>query len=406
MNALKQLCVVVVLSAVGYAGYRTLTGKQDGEPPPEAAGWENGPQVQLPDLLPPPLTNPTTTTPASTPTPTNSASTTIAPTATAAPTTLVVTPPAPATPAEPYATTMPAPTMTPTAEPKPLDTTAAPLTPPTAMTAPSASSPYSASPSTSTGPTATLTSTGIDVTPGAPADAAAEFPAAMATTQTLLAQNKLPEALQSLSEWYFNPALSPTERGQLQNLLDQLAGTVVYSTQHMLEPVYVVQGGDTLAQVAERYSVSPQLLMKINGLASAEAIKPGDQLKVVRGPFDAVITMQNFEMTLFLRGRYAGKFRVGAGVDQEIKAGEFEVRSKAPNPPYAPPGQQPVAAGDPANPLGSKWIDLGGQLGIHGTNDPQSLGRIDSKGSIRLGPADIEDVYDILTVGSRVVIHR
>jgi lipoprotein-anchoring transpeptidase ErfK/SrfK len=58
--------------------------------------------------------------------------------------------------------------------------------------------------------------------------------------------------------------------------------------------------------------------------------------------------------------------------------------------------------------LGERWIglDSGNQLGIHGTNDPASIGRAESRGCIRLSPTDVDDVYDILSIGSKVVIRR
>ena len=65
-----------------------------------------------------------------------------------------------------------------------------------------------------------------------------------------------------------------------------------------------------------------------------------------------------------------------------------------------------ISADDPENPLGERWIGLGGGVGIHGTNNPQNIGRDELPGSISLNPRDSEDVYDILSLGSRVTIRR
>jgi lipoprotein-anchoring transpeptidase ErfK/SrfK len=173
----------------------------------------------------------------------------------------------------------------------------------------------------------------------------------------------------------------------------------------MLEDVYSVQPGDTLERVAERYNVPWQLLAKINGIADPQHVRAGDQLKVVRGPFDAMVNLQKYELTLFLRGRYAGRFRIGIGQDQSTPDGEFSVKNKVANPTYYGPNQV-IGADDPNNPLGERWIDLGNQIGIHGTNDPRSIGQAESRGCIRLSPGDVEDVYDILSIGSKVVIRR
>ncbi len=49
---------------------------------------------------------------------------------------------------------------------------------------------------------------------------------------------------------------------------------------------------------------------------------------------------------------------------------------------------------------------MSNNIGLHGTVDPQNIGRDDNRGTICLGDRDIDDLYGILSVGSRVVIQR
>jgi lipoprotein-anchoring transpeptidase ErfK/SrfK len=49
---------------------------------------------------------------------------------------------------------------------------------------------------------------------------------------------------------------------------------------------------------------------------------------------------------------------------------------------------------------------LGKSYGIHGTIDPNSIGKAESRGCIRLRNQDVEEVYDMLAVGSEVTIRR
>jgi lipoprotein-anchoring transpeptidase ErfK/SrfK len=213
------------------------------------------------------------------------------------------------------------------------------------------------------------------------------------------------EMHETLSAWYGEPRLTGEEQRQLVALLDQVAGTVVYSRQHLIEPAYRVQAGDTLEKIAQAYDVSEQLLAKINGIGDPAALRPGDELKVVRGPFDAVIELDKMELTMGLHGRYAGRFPIGIGRDHLQLEGTYVVREKSINPTYY--GRDRVIdADDPANPLGERWIGLGQQIGLHGTNDPRNVGTITREGSICLGERDIDDVYDILSIGSRIVIRR
>lgn len=218
-------------------------------------------------------------------------------------------------------------------------------------------------------------------------------------------KGNLLEALQSLSGFYGNPRLTSEEDRQLTHLLDQVAGAVIYSREHHLEPPYTVQPGETLPQIAERFDVPWELLAKINGIRDPNHLQPGQQLKVVRGPFDAVVRLDRMELTLMLHGRYAGRFRIGVGQDQPVMAGAHLVKSKIQNPTYYGNGQV-IDADNPNNPLGERLIDLGSRTSIHGTNDPQSIGRTGGPGTIRLTNQDVEDVFDILSIGSRVTIQR
>lgn len=206
-----------------------------------------------------------------------------------------------------------------------------------------------------------------------------------------------------LSAWYADPRLTPEEDAQLSELLDQVAGTVVYSRQSFLEPYYVVQAGDALPQIAERFNVPWELLAKINGITQADQLPPGMQLKVIRGPFEAVVHLRRQELVLMVQGCYAGRFRIGIGRDAQGAQGVYQVREKTLQPRYYTDSGV-IEAGDPRNPLGAKWIGLGGRLGIHAAQDPSQFANPQAPGAIFLSPKDMDDVFDILSVGSRVEI--
>ena len=53
-----------------------------------------------------------------------------------------------------------------------------------------------------------------------------------------------------------------------------------------------------------------------------------------------------------------------------------------------------------------RWISLGEGYGIHGTIEPDSVGKSESRGCVRMHDKDVEIVYDLLTIGSEVVIQR
>jgi hypothetical protein len=212
-------------------------------------------------------------------------------------------------------------------------------------------------------------------------------------------RGQMAEALQLLSPLYGSLDVPPEMTRNINEILDRMAGVVIYSREHRLEKAYQVQPGDTLERIAEAYNVTPTLLARINGIREGQALQPGRDLKVVRGPFSALVSLKRMELTLMLQDRYAGRFQIGTGLDHPPVEGIYAVREKVPN----RPPEDNIAG---MNPWGRLWIGLGNQIAIHGTNDARGIGQTNNRGSICLSDRDIDDVYGILSVGSKVVIQR
>ena len=91
--------------------------------------------------------------------------------------------------------------------------------------------------------------------------------------------------------------------------------------------------------------------------------------------------------------------------------GNFEVMEMVENPIWQNPWEPSVIykEGDPANPLGVRWIGFkkSGEedYGIHGTANRDSLGKAVTHGCIRLSNEDISYLYDQLEEGTPIVIH-
>jgi len=61
--------------------------------------------------------------------------------------------------------------------------------------------------------------------------------------------------------------------------------------------------------------------------------------------------------------------------------------------------------GGPDNPLGARALYLGSSLyRIHGTNEPETIGRDVSSGCIRMMNDDVIDLYDRVRVGAKVIV--
>jgi hypothetical protein len=77
------------------------------------------------------------------------------------------------------------------------------------------------------------------------------------------------------------------------------------------------------------------------------------------------------------------------------------ITTKVVNPTYYPKGRDPIEPGK-ENPIGTRWIGLKDGYGIHGTNEPLSIGRAASHGCIRLGRKEIEELFDLVKIGTEV----
>jgi LysM repeat protein len=246
------------------------------------------------------------------------------------------------------------------------------------------------------------------------------FAADWPTIQAALQKGELARAHQMLSPWHGDSSLAPAEAQQVDSLLSQLAGTVIYSTEHRLEPPYVVRPGETLETIAQQHGVPWQLLAKINGVPSPEQVRPGQQLKVVRGPFEAVINLRRNQLALRVDGRYAGKFAVVAPPDVAVPPGDWIVEDKP-----ATPAPQASVYGAAAGSAVSRSLVLrsasasatnpGMPLRIVGeTPNASRVGEANGLRAadggagymVKVSPADVEELSDILSIGSRVVIQR
>ncbi len=209
-------------------------------------------------------------------------------------------------------------------------------------------------------------------------------------------------AHKQLSKLYWS---HPERRAEIQERLDQTATTIFFSPQpHFLEP-HVIEPGEQLRSIAQKQQLSWEYLAKLNRV-DPKRIRAGQRLKLINGPFAAVVELDDFSMTVHLLGYYVKRFPVGVGKDGASPIGKFSVLNKVVNPQYTDPEGRVIDGDDPRNPLGERWIDLGNSYGIHGTIDPDSIGKASSRGCIRLRDADIVEVYDLLVNGSEVVIRR
>jgi hypothetical protein len=228
----------------------------------------------------------------------------------------------------------------------------------------------------------------------------AAFASAMDLVTETLKAGHLAEGLQRLTLFYDDPQLKPEETKQLNDLLGRLAGTVVYSRQHLLLPAYEIKPGDRLETIANEYQVPAALLAKINGVGDPDHLTAGDKLKVIRGPFTALVSLNQREVTLLVQQCYAGRFKLfGMGKEAAALSGSYKVDRKSLDPRYHLPSE----AARQGLPLIHHWVDFGDGFGFCGVSDPNVA---DDPRGLTLNSRDAEDLFDILSVGSSIVVRQ
>ncbi len=167
---------------------------------------------------------------------------------------------------------------------------------------------------------------------------------------------------------------------------------------------YQIKPGDSLDKIAREYKTTVELIMKSNNLAS-ENIFPGKKIKVWTALFSIVVDKSQNTLILKSNEEVIKTYTVSTGLNNCSPVGTFKITEKIVNPPWYKPGGGMIPAGNPQNILGTRWLGLDKEgYGIHGTTEPQSLGKQATAGCVRMLNAEVEQLYAIVPTGTEVTI--
>jgi L,D-transpeptidase ErfK/SrfK len=193
-----------------------------------------------------------------------------------------------------------------------------------------------------------------------------------------------------------------------------------------------VQNGETLLDIARAHDIGYDQIIAANPLQDRWLPTPGSlvlipSLYVLPNTQRRGIVLNLAELRLYFyppKGETVHTFPVSIGdVDWRTPIGITSITAKQRDPTWTPPQSiiaehelegehlpRSIAPGDPLNPLGRFALRLGiARYLIHGTDESRSFGigmRV-SHGCIRLYPEDIEQLFNLVSVGTSVrIIHE
>ncbi len=161
--------------------------------------------------------------------------------------------------------------------------------------------------------------------------------------------------------------------------------------------IHTVQKGESLAIIAANYRTTVQLLTSVNRIANPNIIFIGQKITIPglpepdSIPYSINISISAKSLTLKRNGQVIKVYPIAVGkIVTSTPVGDFIIVNREPN---------------PGGPFGALWLSLSKiHYGIHGTNDPSSIGKAVSLGCIRMFNADVIELAKIVPNGTKVSI--
>ncbi|MBN1900522.1 L,D-transpeptidase family protein [Candidatus Sumerlaeota bacterium] len=197
-------------------------------------------------------------------------------------------------------------------------------------------------------------------------------------------------------------------RSLLENTLGDLNLRLLYSPElYGDDESYETQRGDYIYNLAKKFNITQELLLKCNNISDPKKMGVGQRLKIPKVNFSILVDKYNNVLTLNSNGKFFKKYAVRTGAyENQTPNGDFRIENKKKDPRWVNPRTHKMyPAGDPENELGARWMSFqGDMLGVHGAIKPETIGYYSSFGCVGMLKEDIEELFDLIPVGTPLKI--
>jgi L,D-transpeptidase ErfK/SrfK len=161
--------------------------------------------------------------------------------------------------------------------------------------------------------------------------------------------------------------------------------------------IHIVKPGDTLHQISADYRVSLRRLYAANPGINHLQLYVGQRIEIPglpepnTIPYSIQISIGKRRLTLYRNGKLEKIYPIAVGkMLTSTPKGDYVIVNRQMN---------------PGGPFGVLWLSLSKQgYGIHGTNDPSSIGKAVSHGCVRMHNRDVLQLAGLVPNGTRVSI--
>ncbi len=204
----------------------------------------------------------------------------------------------------------------------------------------------------------------------------------------------------------------PAIVSDVERLLGQINIDLLLTPEAMPEKEeYIVQAGDSLERIAKKFGTTVELIRQNNNL-KRNMIHPGDCLRIFKATLIIEVSKSRNDLLLKANDLFFRRYRVGTGQYGKTPVGTFVISDKIAEPPWWRPDGKMIPFGDKENVLGTRWMSITpiegtpnvSGYGIHGTWEPDTIGKQASAGCVRMANSEVEELFLLTPVGTRVVI--